>query len=78
MKSKKQVELEDAVRMIGHVVSEEVAGRMPAGSTGYALILFDFGAGADHFMAYTSNARRADVVKTLRELADKMEAGSAF
>jgi hypothetical protein len=51
-------------QLIGHA--------LPPGY-GFALLVFSFGEGG--YLTHVSNAQRADLVKTLRECADTMEAG---
>ena len=52
-----------------HVLIEE----FPAG-TGLMLAAFDFTEeGKQSYMSYASNGRRADMIKALRELADRLE-----
>lgn len=46
---------------------------MPVG-VGFTLIMFNYG--IDGSMAYASTAQRADMISTLREMADKLERDS--
>lgn len=43
--------------------------------TGLAILAFDLEGGDEIHMSYISNARREDMIKTLREQADRLEAG---
>ena len=46
-------------------------GIMPEG-VGYAFLMFTFG--DDGWMTYASNAQRADMIKALNEMVEKLEA----
>lgn len=56
-------------RAIGAAVNDSVGG---PGKMGFALLIFDFGDGGT--MAYSSNARRADMIRALDELLVKLRA----
>jgi hypothetical protein len=58
-------DLEATCRSIGRTI----AGVLPDGA-GFTLVLFDFG--ADGNMTYLSNAQRADMVRMLEELIEKL------
>lgn len=67
-------ELELITRMIGDQIVAEMNDANSGPPVGFMLMLFDFG--PNGFSSYISNARRADMVKLLREQADRMEAGT--
>lgn len=67
-------ELEIITRMIGDQIIKEMNDASSGPPIGFMLMLFDFG--PNGFSSYISNARRADVIKLLREQADRMEAGT--
>ncbi len=67
-------ELELITRMIGEQIIAEMNDANSGAPIGFMLMLFDFG--PDGFSSYISNARRADMIKALREQADRMEAGT--
>lgn len=68
MKPAMQVLLE---RIVGEVFQDEIAPILPDG-VGCTLLVFDLGASG--FMAYASNAQRADMIEALRECALNLEA----
>ena len=53
-------------------IAQRIGERIPPGF-GFALLLFSFGPGG--FLTHVSNANRSDLVATLRETADVLEAG---
>jgi len=59
--------LEEKLREIGH----SIAGQLPRGA-GFLLVLYDFGGTGS--MTYLSNGDRADCVRMLGELLEKMQA----
>lgn len=61
--------LEAACRRIGRRISDAC----PTG-VGFTLIMFDFGEGERNHLTYMSSAQRGDMVKTLREMIEKLEA----
>jgi hypothetical protein len=63
-------EAENRAREIGRLLGSV----MPAG-WGFALILNSLNDGANGLMTYLSNMRREDMIKMLREMADKLERG---
>jgi hypothetical protein len=63
--------LEAEARSIGRIIW----GAIPDG-TGFAVLLFDFGDGGN--LTYISNGKRADLIKTLRECAEKLEHGAEY
>jgi hypothetical protein len=67
-------ELELITRIIGDQIVAEMNDANSGPPVGFMLMLFDFG--PNGFSSYISNARRADMVKLLREQADRMEAGT--
>lgn len=67
-------ELELITRMIGDQIVAEMNDANSGPPVGFMLMLFDFG--PNGFSSYISNARRADMVRLLREQADRMEAGT--
>lgn len=52
-------------------VAAEIGSRLPLGY-GFALLVFSFG--EESYLTHVSNANRVDLVKTLRECADVLEA----
>jgi hypothetical protein len=54
-------------------IGRRIASGLPSG-VGFTLIIFDFGEGERNHLTYMSNAQRADMVKTLREMIEKLEA----
>ena len=64
--------LEATVRGIGQVLGRAIedAGAKQGRHLGFALCVYDFG--PKGFMTYMSNGRRADMVKALRELLEKI------
>jgi hypothetical protein len=51
-------------------IGKTIHRAVPPG-VGYALLVFDMGEAG--WMTYASNAERVDMVKAMRELADKMD-----
>ena len=70
MKPPRIRELEEHCRHIGHAIGST----LPQG-IGFALMVFDIGPGG--FLTWMSSANRQDMVKLLREQADRLEAGTA-
>ena len=66
----RRTELEERARDIAKLVDGELPEK-----TGFALLIFDFDPG--HELTWISNARREDMVKTLRELLERFEGGGA-
>jgi hypothetical protein len=62
--------IERAARELGQAIGES----LPEG-VGFALTLFDFGAGG--MLAYVSNAQREDMIRALREQIERLESGVA-
>lgn len=60
-------DLEKRAREVGLILK----GIMPEG-VGYAFLMFTFG--EDGWMTYASNAQRDDMIKSLKEMLEKMEA----
>lgn len=58
--------VEVEARNIGRVIGKSLPPNI-----GFGLVLFSFG--EDGFLTYISNAQREDMVKALRECADKIE-----
>jgi hypothetical protein len=58
--------MEQSIRRIADVI----APQLPKG-TGFALLVFDFG--EKGHASYISNASREDMIKALREQADRLE-----
>lgn len=54
------------------LLAQAIGGSLPP-NYGFALLLFSFGEGG--YLTHVSNARSADLIKTLRECADTMERG---
>lgn len=52
-------------------LADRISEQLPEG-IGFALVTFTVGEGG--YAGYVSNARRADMIKALRECADKLEA----
>jgi hypothetical protein len=69
-----RAELEQIVRLLGKEIAGEMDDLSSGTPLGFMLMVFDFKPGG--FCAYVSNAQRADMVKALREQADRMEAGT--
>ena len=66
-------ELVTITRMIGKALVDEMNDVNTGPPIGFMLMLYDFGPAG--FTSYISNGQRADVIKLLREQADRMEAG---
>src|SRR3990167_8971628 len=62
----------ESAEVVCRDIGRRIAREMPKG-WGFALVLFSFG--ADGFMTCLSNAERSDMVKALRECAEKIETG---
>lgn len=62
----------ESAEVVARDIGRKLTDAMPPG-WGFALVLFTFGEGG--FLTYMSNAQRADMVKALRECADKIETG---
>lgn len=62
------------MRMLCDQISAEMNDASSGPPMGFAVLVFDFGPGG--FCAHGSNARREDLVKLLREHADRLEAGT--
>jgi hypothetical protein len=56
---------------MGRAIAEEMNDATTGPPMGFALLCFDFGEGG--FSAYFSNAQRPDMIKHLRETADRLE-----
>lgn len=69
-----QLEIEEHCRVIGQMLRDAVTDLAGPG-IGFTLLLFDFGDGGS--LAYMSNARRADMIKTLEEFRTKLQDGDA-
>jgi hypothetical protein len=65
---------ETELNTVNRRIAEVIRPMLPAGA-GFALLVFDMG--PDGFMTWVSNAKRADMVKALRELANVLEGGGA-
>ena len=60
---------EDLMKMLGYAIEHTLEDNF--GKMGFALLVFDFGApGTGN---YISNANREDMIKSLRETADRLE-----
>lgn len=68
-----RAQLEDHIRGIGGILREAVTD-LGGPSLGFALLLFDFGDKGS--IAYTSNAKRLDMINALEELAAKLRLGT--
>lgn len=53
-------------------IATALRAAMPPGY-GFLLVVFDFGKDLDTFMAYSSNARRDDMIAMLDELSAKLK-----
>ena len=62
-----------AMESVGRDISRLISGQCPEG-VGFALLLFSFGKDGD--VVVTSNADRDDMVRALRECADRFENGT--
>ena len=65
----KRATLEEAERKMQSIA--RIVGNMVPQGWGFAVLCFSFG--EDGFMNWVSNARRHDMIKALRETADKLE-----
>lgn len=61
--------LERVARELGEVIES----CLPSGKVGFALSLFTFS--EPRYLAWISNADRADMIRALREQADRLEHG---
>lgn len=55
-------------------IGRMIGGECPKGC-GFALIFFTMNTGTDGYASYVSNGQRPDMIKALRECADKLEKG---
>lgn len=62
---------EQQLNLLNRQIAESIKPKLPEGA-GYALLVFDLGEGG--YMTWSSNARRQDMVRALREMADRLEA----
>jgi hypothetical protein len=60
-------ELESDARALAAAIAEAIPG------TGFALFLFDFGAGGN--TTYISNAKREDMIENVKEWLERQETG---
>jgi hypothetical protein len=67
-------DLEQTARDIGGVIAEAIRKSRGHGKVGFALMLFDFGAGGNS--TYVSNAERQDMILALEELLGHLKAGT--
>lgn len=74
-RTREQRALETLTRTIGKAITAEMNDLSSGPPLGFFLMVFDFG--KDGFCSYISNAQRADMIKVLREQADRLEAGTA-
>ena len=65
-----RLELEELTAVLLRKIIAENKEFVPPG-TGFALFLFDFGAHGN--LAYASNGRREDMIRTMREWLSKVE-----
>lgn len=70
--NKHEQELNEITKLLGKSLGEELGDLTTGPPLGFMLMVFDFGEGG--FLSYVSNAQRADMVKVLREQADRLEA----
>jgi len=68
--TKKLLELDAVARNIARGIGRSIGHDLPKG-IGFALLVFEFG--TNGLLTWISNAQRADMVKSLRECADKLE-----
>lgn len=66
-------ELETIVGIMAREIVTEMDDLRSGPPIGFALLVFDFG--ENGFLAYASNAERRDMIRSLREQADRMEEG---
>lgn len=74
MKKKDEVplrEIEMLARSVGHKIGHAIESSVGKGKVGFCLMMFTFGEGG--WSTYLSNADPEDMIKALRELADKRE-----
>lgn len=74
MKDPRQLQMEAVVRMVGQSLGQELEDTTTGPKMGFMLMVFDFGDGG--FSAYISNAEREDMIKLLREQANRLEIGA--
>lgn len=65
----KQIEIQEFLKALAGAIDEEIQERF--GKMGFAFILFEFN--EPGISNYISNADRSDMIKTLRETADRLE-----
>ncbi len=70
-KARQLTTVEETAQHIGRMIGNA----MPPG-WGFALVTFTFGEGG--YVSYISNAEREDMVRALRECADKLESRKDF
>jgi hypothetical protein len=63
--------LETVAQRVGGLIG----GAIDSGDSGALFALLMFTPGEEGWMTWVSNAERPDMVKALREMADKLEAG---
>ena len=77
--SSRRKEGEHICRVLGKALEAELSDLSTGPRMGFGLMLFDFPGDprAENFCAWISNANRQDMIKLLREQADRLEAGTA-
>lgn len=70
-KKPQQKIMELLVQRVGEQIAAELEDTTTGPPMGFMLMIFDFGEGG--FCAYMSNAQRRDIVRLLREQADRLE-----
>ncbi len=64
----------ERLETVARAVADEIRPMFDAAGAGFAVLGFDFAEGG--WATYASNAKREDMVKALREMADHLEANT--
>jgi hypothetical protein len=62
-----------ALEDLAQLIAKGVAPAFDETGVGFALVAFEFGPGG--WLTYVSNAQRADMIRGLREMIEKLESG---
>ncbi len=80
---KRDLVMEALCRQIGREIGKELSDTTTGPPMGFLLLMFDFAPkpgdtrpDAGKFCTHVTNGRREDIIKLLREHADKLEAGT--
>jgi hypothetical protein len=68
-------QLEETTRQVGQAIGDWLREKFDR-KIGFCFMMFGFGDSSE--FTYISNAAREDMIRTMRELADKLESGEAL